>query len=62
MVKALGTGDQESAVEALKLTTFASNLPIEHVGYIRVDFLVARPASFCVLSGVKASYHPRWGT
>lgn len=43
---------QESAVEALKLTTFASNLLIEYVGYTRVDFLVARPASFVVLSGI----------
>jgi hypothetical protein len=43
---------QESAVDALKLTTFASNLLIEYVGYTRVDFLVARPASFCVLTGV----------
>ena len=43
---------QESAVEALKLTTFASNLLIEYIGYTRVDFLVARPASFVVLSGI----------
>jgi len=42
----------ESSVEVLKLTTFATNLLLEFVGYTRVDFLVTRPASFCIGSGV----------
>jgi len=46
---------QESAVEVLKLTTFASNLLLEFVGYTRLDFMVARPASFVVLDGVTVS-------
>lgn len=36
-------------------TSFASNLLIEIVGVARVDFLLTRPASFVVLSGLTAS-------
>jgi len=42
----------ESAVEILKLGTYATNLLIEFIGYIRVDFLAQRPASFCTLEGI----------
>ena len=44
----------ESSVEVLKLTTFASNLLLEFVGYARCDFLVTRPASFHTVEGVAA--------
>jgi HK97 family phage major capsid protein len=44
----------ESSIEALKLTTFASNLLLEFVGYARLDFLVTRPASFHTIEGVAA--------
>ncbi|MCZ6551318.1 MAG: phage major capsid protein [candidate division NC10 bacterium] len=43
---------RESAVEALKLTTYASNLLVEFVGFTRIDFLVTRPSSFVTLEGV----------
>lgn len=36
-------------------TSFASNLLIEVVGVARIDFLVTRPSSFTVLSGLGAS-------
>jgi len=42
----------DAAVEALKLGTYASNLLLEYIGYTRVDFLVARPASFCTIAGI----------
>jgi HK97 family phage major capsid protein len=44
----------ESSIEVLKLTTFASNLLLEFVGYARADFLVTRPASFHTVEGVLA--------
>lgn len=44
----------ESSIEVLKLTTFASNLLLEFVGYARCDFLVTRPASFHTIEGVQA--------
>jgi len=44
----------ESSIEVLKLTTFASNLLLEFVGYARCDFLVTRPASFHTIEGVAA--------
>ena len=39
-------------VRALEVDSYASRLQIEFVAYSRVDFLVTRPASFCVLRGV----------
>ncbi len=42
----------DASVEALKLTTYASNLLIEYVGYLRADFMIARPASFVTLEGI----------
>ena len=45
----------ESSVEVLKLTTFASNLLLEFVGYARCDFLVTRPASFHTVEDIQAS-------
>lgn len=42
----------EASVEALRLQTFAESLRLEFVGWTRVDFMVRRPASFCVLNGV----------
>ncbi|MEX2125809.1 MAG: phage major capsid protein [Woeseia sp.] len=43
---------REASIEVLKATTYASNLLLEFIGYARVDFLVTRPTSFCVLTGV----------
>jgi len=43
---------REASVEALKLTTYASNLLLEFVGYLRADFMVRRPASFVTPEGV----------
>jgi HK97 family phage major capsid protein len=45
----------ESSIEVLKLTTYASNLLLEFVGYARCDFLVTRPASFHTIEDVQAS-------
>lgn len=45
----------EASVEALKLTTYASNLQLEFVGYLRADYMLRRPASFCTLEGVAVS-------
>lgn len=42
----------EASVEALRLQTFAESLTLEFVGWTRVDFMVRRPSSFCVLNGV----------
>jgi hypothetical protein len=44
----------ESSIEILKLSTYATNLLLEFIGYARVDFCVTRPASFCTLEGVLA--------
>lgn len=45
----------ESSIEVLKIDTFASNLILEFVGFVRCDFLVTRPASFHTIEGVQAS-------
>lgn len=45
----------ESSIEILKLTSFATNLILEFIGYLRADFVVTRPASFCTLEGVLGS-------
>ena len=42
----------EASIEALRLQSYADNLLLEFIGWTRVDFLVRRPASFCVLTGV----------
>jgi hypothetical protein len=41
-----------ASVEALKLQTYASNLILEFVGYLRADFMVRRPAPFVTLEGI----------
>jgi HK97 family phage major capsid protein len=41
-----------ASVEALKLQTYASNLILEFIGYLRADYMVRRPASFVTLEGV----------
>jgi HK97 family phage major capsid protein len=43
---------KEASVESLKLTTYASNLLLEFVGYLRADYMLRRPASFCTLEDV----------
>jgi HK97 family phage major capsid protein len=43
---------REASVEALKVTTYASNLVIEFIGYLRADYMLRRPKSFCTLEGV----------
>jgi hypothetical protein len=43
---------REASVEALKLTSYASNLVLEFVGYLRADYMVRRPSSFVTLEGV----------
>ena len=48
----------EATVEVLKLQTYASNLLLEYVGWTRVDFLVRRPASFLVMSGITPPVEP----
>ncbi|MBN9334961.1 phage major capsid protein [Devosia sp.] len=45
----------EATIEGLKLQSFASNLMVDWLGWVRVDFLVRRPASFTVLEGIKAA-------
>lgn len=42
----------EASVEALRLASYGSNLQLEFLGYTRVDFLVRRPASFTVVTGI----------
>ena len=43
---------RESSVEVLKLSSYAGNLLLEFIGYLRADFLVRRPASFVTLEGI----------
>ena len=42
----------EASIEVLKLSSYCSNLLLEFIGVLRADFLVRRPKSFIVLSGV----------
>ena len=42
----------EATIEALKVQSYADNLLLEFVGWTRVDFLVRRPASFVMLTGI----------
>jgi HK97 family phage major capsid protein len=37
---------REASIDMLRLTTYASNLLLEFVGYLRADYVVRRPASF----------------
>ena len=46
---------RDASVEALKLSTYASNLLIEFVGYTRMDFVCTRPASFATLEVITVS-------
>jgi hypothetical protein len=41
----------EASIEALKVTNFPGNLLIDFIGYLRCDFMVRRPLSFCTLTG-----------
>lgn len=43
---------REASVEALKVTTYASNLLLEFVGYLRADYTLTRASSFVTLEGV----------
>jgi HK97 family phage major capsid protein len=43
---------QEASIEVLKVSTYATNLLLEIVGYVRADFVVTRPTDFAVLTGV----------
>jgi hypothetical protein len=43
---------REAIVEALKLQSYGDNLVIEYIGYLRADYMLRRPASFCTLEGV----------
>ena len=44
----------ESAIEILKIQSFATNLVLEFIGYLRCDYTLTRPGSFCTLEGVLA--------
>ena len=44
----------DSSVEVLKISTFASSLILEFVGYLRADVVCTRPASFHTIEGVAA--------
>jgi len=44
----------EASVEVLKLDTYAGNLILEFVGYLRGDFACMRPASFATIEGILA--------
>jgi HK97 family phage major capsid protein len=46
---------REASIEMLKLDTYAGNLVLEFVGYLRADYMLARPASFCTLEGMASS-------
>jgi HK97 family phage major capsid protein len=43
---------REASLEALRLTTYASNLQVEYVAYARLDFLVRRPVAFTTMTGI----------
>ena len=45
---------REASIDVLRLDTYASNLLLEFVGYLRADFLVRRPASFAKVSNISA--------
>src|SRR5262249_31634716 len=50
----LGTR-REASVEILKLGTYATNLQLEIIGYLRCDFMVRRPSSFVALTNATVS-------
>jgi HK97 family phage major capsid protein len=41
----------EASIEALKVTNYPGNLLIDFIGYLRCDFMVRRPTSFCTITG-----------
>ena len=45
---------REATIDQLRLTTYATNLLIEFVGYLRADYVARRPASFHTIEGVAA--------
>jgi HK97 family phage major capsid protein len=46
---------REASVEAVKLQSYATNLLIEFIGYVRAAYLVRRPKSFATLEGISVS-------
>jgi HK97 family phage major capsid protein len=44
---------REASVEVLKLQSYADKLILEFIGYLRGDYLVRRPYSFCTLEGIE---------
>ena len=45
---------REASIDQLWLRTYASNLLIEFVGYLRADYVARRPASFHTIEGIAA--------
>lgn len=45
---------QESSIEVIKADSYVGNLVLDFIAYARVDFVLARPASFVVLDDVQA--------
>jgi HK97 family phage major capsid protein len=45
---------REASVKVLETSSYHDNLLLEFVAYARCDFMLARPASFCILRGVTA--------
>jgi hypothetical protein len=45
---------REASIDQLRVTTYASNLLIEFVGYLRADYVARRPASFHTIEGIAA--------
>jgi len=43
---------KEASVEDLKLSTYGTNLVLEYIGYLRADYMLRKPASFCTLEDV----------
>src|SRR5262249_55519804 len=43
---------REASVEILKLATYATNLQLEIIAYLRGDFLVRRPTAFVKITGL----------
>jgi HK97 family phage major capsid protein len=46
---------REASVEVLKATTYATNLLLEFVAYLRADYMVRRPSSFVTIEGIGVS-------
>ena len=43
---------REASIEVVKTTNYPGNLLIDFIGYLRADFMIRRPLSFCTLEGV----------